>query len=302
MNYNFQKNNIIDNLKRFIKTQPALFKLIAINVLIWLLVNLLDVLSYLFNGQSFGYSLALKYLAVPSNLHLLSLKPWTAFTYMFLHTGFMHLLFNMLWLYWFGSLFVQFLGKKKLYITYILSGLFGAFFFVAAYNVFPAFHDVKHLATAMGASASVLGIVVVTSFYRPNFQINLMFIGRVKIVYIAIFTLIMDVLLIKDSNPGGHIAHLGGAFFGFIYIMILRSREINFRLLFKNILKTFKNSGKFKYKEVYKNQRVVSDDEYNATRAERQKKIDEILDKISKSGYEKLSKEEKEFLFKSGNQ
>lgn len=301
MNYNYQKNNIISQIKGLYRSKPALVNLIVINIAVWLLINIFEVLSYLFNKQGFAYALALNYGAVPSNLNVLLTKPWTIFSYMFLHIEFLHLLFNMLWLYWFGILFVQFLGEKKLYLTYVISGLTGALFFIIAYNIFPAFSEIRQHSTALGASASVLGIVVAIAFYMPDYELNLMFFGRVKIKYIAIFTLLMDLLLIKSSNPGGHLAHLGGAFWGFIYVLFLKKNWSESNAFFKRILKIFKKSEKFKYKKVYTNQRVVSDEEYNARRAERQKKTDEILDKISKYGYDRLSKEEKEFLFKSGN-
>jgi hypothetical protein len=222
---------------------------------------------------------------------------------MFLHEDFLHILFNMLWFYWFGKLFINYIGAKKLIGVYIIGGIFGAIFYVGAFNLFPVFAPIISSAKALGASASVIAIVVAVSFYIPDHKVNLMFIGSVKLKYIALFTIVLDFLSIAGENSGGHIAHLGGAFFGFIYAMQFKSGR-NALLWFEKMLagigKIFK--PKPRMKATYSNTaKGKTDMDYNYEKAKQQKEIDTILDKIAKSGYESLSKAEKEILFNSSN-
>ena len=150
---------------------------------------------------------------LPASPELLLFRPWTLFTYMFTHFDFLHILFNMLWLYWFGGLFLNFFNERQLGGLYILGGLAGAILFVLAYNIFPYFQNVASFSYLMGASASVMAIVFAVSFYRKDLEINLFLIGRIKLIYLAIFTLVIDLLAMTSDNAGGHIAHIGGAFF-----------------------------------------------------------------------------------------
>jgi membrane associated rhomboid family serine protease len=225
---------------------------------------------------------------LPADINNFLSKPWTIITYMFTHSELLHILFNMLWYFWFGKIFIDYLGSKKLLNVYILGGIWGAIFFILSFNIFPVFSEYLPYARALGASASVLAIVVAISFYIPNYTLNLLFFGQVKIKYIAIISIIIDLLSIPAENSGGHIAHLGGAFYGMIYGLMLKT---NSKFLKIPKLK-FKKKKSFK-----KNVRFMTDDEYNYEKAKHQKEIDRILDKISKYGYSSLTDKEKETLF-----
>ena len=189
--------------------------------------------------------------------------------------------------------------------TYLLGGLFGAIFYILSFNIFPKFEESYLQSVALGASASVVAIVVAISYYVPNYRIHLLFLGPVKIIYIALFSLIIDILMIRSSNSGGHLAHLGGAMWGFLYITMLRNgKDVSLwlsKISLKNIFIPFNRSGKTRFKNVYNNPRNMKDEDYNLMKKQNQERIDEILDKISRSGYDALSKEEKELLFKTSN-
>jgi membrane associated rhomboid family serine protease len=244
------------------------------------------------------------WLAVPSDLHLLMTRPWTIVTYMFTQESFFHILFNMMVLYFGGRIFTEFLDDRKLVNTYIWGGLTGALFFIVSYNLFPVFSEDVRMSVALGASASVLAILVAIATYAPNYTVYLLLLGRIKLKYIAIVLVIIDLLSINRGNPGGHIAHLGGALWGFLSVMLYRKGLKNFPGInwygIKNLFTWFNKPRYTRYKEVNTG-RPLNDDEYNRIRAERQKKIDIILDKISKSGYDSLTKEEKELLFSASN-
>jgi len=208
----------------------------------------------------------------------------------------------MIMLYFGGILFLQFLDSKKMLSTYIIGGLFGAVAYIFAFNFFPLFSEVSTYSVALGASASVIAVLVAIAFYIPEYEVILFLIGKVKMKYIAIFLVVMDILSIDKGNPGGHIAHLGGALWGFSYILFVKKR-INRASIFNSIGSFFKNltKGKQKLRVEYKNERPLNDDAYNKNRVDNQKKIDAILDKISKNGYHNLTKEEKDFLFSTSN-
>ena len=143
--------------------------------------------------------------------------PWTLLTYMFTHFDFLHIIFNMLWLYWFGGLFLNFFSERQLGGLYVIGGLAGALLYIVSYNFFPYFSNVAAHSTLMGASASVMAIVFAVSFYKKDMEISLLLIGRIKLIYLALFTLGIDLLAITSDNAGGHIAHIGGALAGILY-------------------------------------------------------------------------------------
>jgi len=290
--------SIIDDLKHQYKTGTALIKFIFINVAVFILVHLIGLLIFFFTGVS-GSSIVAYWLALPADFGQLILKPWSIITYMFLHEGFLHIAFNMLILYFGGQIFLQFLDAKKLIGTYILGGISGGLLFILTFNIFPVFNEIVSGALALGASASVMAVLIAIAAYVPNYSIRLMLLGNVKLKYIALFYVIMDIISIPQGNAGGHIAHLGGAFFGFYFIYRLRNGKditVGVNRLLNYIAHLF--SSKRKMKVVYKNPgKTKSDVAYNAQKAANQQKIDAILDKISKSGYDSLSKEEKAILF-----
>ena len=293
--------NFLDEFKKFFLSRNMLSRLILINVIVYILANISSLILSLYQIPH-THSLFTDWFAVPSNPETLLRKPWTIFTYMFLQEDFMHILFNMIMLYFGGSLFQQFLGGKKLLTTYILGGIAGAAVYILAFNYFPLFSEITKTSMALGASASVLAILVAIAVYIPDYSVILFLFGKIKMKYIAMALVLMDILSIEKENPGGHIAHLGGALWGFIYILSIRKNK-NLFLFLNPVKKFFTNifKPKPKLRVEYKKQRPVNDDEYNRIRAEKQQKIDAILDKISKNGYDSLTKEEKEFLFSTSN-
>ncbi len=290
-----QRTGIIDELKETFKQGSMLTRLIYINLGVFIVVKIFGVFLGLFSVDS--PNLLVQWLAVPADITQLIHRPWTIFTYMFLHEGFLHILFNLLWLYWLGKIFLEYLTGKQLLNVYLLGGLSGAFLYILAFNIFPAFSQVAPVSIALGASAAVLAIVVATAVYVPNYTIYLMFLGPVKLKYIALFSIILDMTTMMDGNAGGHIAHLGGALFGYLYIRQFRKgKDISkgFSKTLDSIANWFKPKSNLKV--TYK--RGETDIDYNKRKNAEQKDIDKILEKIAKSGYESLSKSEKEILFK----
>jgi membrane associated rhomboid family serine protease len=299
-------NLLTQKINQAFQEGNVLTRLIIINIVVWLAVKIWLLILFLFSFNTEGFLLGsfIQWLAVPANLSVLVFRPWTLITYMFLHEDFFHILFNMLWLYWFGKIFLEYLNGKKLLSTYVLGGISGAFLYILSFNIFPVFSEIQPFSFALGASASVLAIVIAISTYVPNYTIYLMFLGPVKIKYIAIFSVLLDLLSIQSSNPGGHIAHLGGALFGYIYIQRLHKGKdisIGFTQLINSITSYFATSKSKLHVSHSSRKKYKSDAEYNYDKKAQQQQMDKILDKISKSGYESLTKEEKEILFKISN-
>jgi membrane associated rhomboid family serine protease len=293
--------NPLDDFRRNFSKQSTLAQLITINVGVFFVLKMLGVFFFLFKQENIE-QLILGYLALPADPGMILKRPWTIISYMFLHYDFLHILFNMLWLYWFGKIFLEYLNPKKLISVYLIGGLAGGLFYVLAFNLFPAFQESVSSSVALGASAAVLAIVMAISFYVPGYTINLMFFGPIKIKYVALVTVAIDLMSIRSGNAGGHIAHLGGAFFGFLYATQLRQgKDLSkgFNQLMDSIFSLFKRRPKMKVKYSAPKDRVETDMDYNARKAAEQRTIDQILEKISRSGYEGLSREEKEILFKS---
>jgi len=299
MNYNQSAG---ERIRGLMKMQPELSRLISVNLVIWFALSLVQLAGFLSQppgiaGDQIWLYQVLQWLGVPAALPALFAKPWTIVTYMFVQEDFWHLFFNMIWLFWFGKIFMEFLPGRKIYLVYCIGGISGALTFILAYNIFPVFAASLPLATTIGASASVLGITIATAVLVPDYSINLMLIGPLKIKYIALFTVILDVLMIRSGNAGGHFAHIGGAISGALYVLAMRN-NLNDLLGFSK-LKFFKIYP-FSYrrvKRVYTTGKPLSDEEYNKAKAMKQAKIDKILDKISRSGYSSLSSDEKDFLF-----
>jgi len=277
-----------------------------INTVIFLIINIIGLFLWLFGFQSdnqTGLSLVAYYLAVPSNLETLGQMPWTILTYMVTQEGFFHLIFNLILLYFGGTLFLEYLNERKLLSTYIIGGIVGAIFFIGAFNIFPIFQGVANNAMAVGASASVLAIFIAIATYVPDYTIHLFIFGRVKMKYLALAFIVIDLLSIRSGNPGGHIAHLGGALWGFLYAYQLK-KGVNlywFIDYFRNIAPT--RNATFMKSSTYsqKTKKPLNDEEYNSRRVATQEQIDKILDKIGRSGYSSLTNEEKELLFKTSN-
>lgn len=289
--------NFLDEIKESFKEGSALTRLIYINLAVFLLIRLANVFCFL-AGIPFPF---LDWLALPADFGTLASRPWTLLTYMFLHFDFLHILFNLLWLYWMGQIFLGYFDQGKLITIYLLGGITGGLFYVAGYNSFPVFSGLVADSKLLGASASVIAIITALAMHAPNHTIHLMFLGPVKMKYIALVSVLMYVIGISSTNAGGNLAHIGGAFWGVIYILQLREgidpgKGIN-RLL-SGIKKLF--TPKPKVKLSYR--KPVDDIEYNRIKNQDKFRMNEILEKISKSGYDSLSKEEKEILFRMGKE
>jgi membrane associated rhomboid family serine protease len=279
----------------------AVVQLIIINVVVFVLINLLRV--FLFFGQADAlYHSIRDFLALPSSTVAFLFKPWTAITYMFTHEGFFHILFNMLWLYWFGRLIQEYLGSKKVIGLYVMGGLAGGVLYMLAYNLHPAFASVLETSTLIGASAGTTALIVGAAVFMPNFTMYLMFLGPIKIKYIAAVVIFLSVIGTTGGNAGGEFAHLGGALMGWIFVSQVRNgndigswviSSLNF------IQALFKPSPKIKvsHRSETKSRSTSESGKTKRSDGTTQEEIDAILDKISQNGYESLSKEEKQKLF-----
>lgn len=285
--------DIFTNLKQNFKVGDVLTKLIYINVGIFVLIRLVSVFLMLFNINSTSF---LQYLQFPSSPELFLYRPWTVFTYMFTHFDVLHILFNMLWLYWFGKLFLTYWGERQLGGLYVWGGIAGAVLFMLSYNIFPYFQNLANDSYLMGASASVMAIVFAVAFYQKDLEVNLLIVGKVKLIYLAIFTFVIDLLAITSSNAGGHLAHIGGALLG-IYFAVQIQKGKDLTRPMNRLIDWFVNLGKRKPKMKVSYKRTETDYEYNARKHQEIVDLDSILDKLKRSGYESLSSDEKKRLF-----
>lgn len=287
---------IWDDIKMTFKNGSNLTKLIYINIAVFILFTIVAVIGFLLNNQAIAVS-ALNIFSVPASLKSLLLRPWTLVTYMFIHKDIWHILFNMLWLYWFGKIFLEYLDQRKLVAVYLLGGLSGAVMYILSFNIFPAFDGVVAESVAIGASASVMAIVIAIAAYVPDYTVQLFLFGRVKIKYMALAIFVFTSIMDFSVNSGGKLAHIGGAFFGYFYTLNLRQGK-DMGLGFNKIIDFFVTLLKPRKKMKVTHKKAADEYEYNKTKAEHQAKINKILDKISKGGYDSLTKEEKEALFK----
>jgi len=269
-------------------------------------IILLNVIVFVFTGVLLiiGFGEVIRpWFGMPSDLGSLLIRPWTLITHAFVHGDFFHILFNMLWFYWFGKIIQEFLGSDKVIAVFAMGVLGGVLAFIGAYNIIPQFKEVSQVATIVGASAGVTASVIGAAVYFPNYTMYLMFVGPVKIKYIALVSVFLSLIGTRGTtNPGGEFAHLGGALMGWLYMSQLKSgndigkwviTSINF------VKSLFKPQPKIKVTHRAGNRRP-SQKQSKKTRtssAAPQSEIDAILDKISEKGYESLTKEEKQKLF-----
>lgn len=290
-------NTIFNDIKlAFTRQGNALNQLILINILVFVSLILLYVILQLSHGMAY-YTWVVSQLSLPSNPAILIRRPWTLFTYFFTHRDWLHIIFNMLNLYWFGMLIREYLGNKKLVSLYILGGFIGGVLYLLFYNFIPFFIQ-RGSAEMIGASASVLAIIVAAATLLPDYTFNLFLFGPVKIKYIAAFLVLLSISGAVGQNAGGNVAHLGGALLGYVFIRQLQrgtdlGRPIHSFWEFVNRLFTRRPQMKVSYK------RPVATTAGSPGQKPSQLEIDIILDKISKSGYESLSKEEKQKLFRA---
>ena len=283
--------NFIEKIKYRFKNANIVEQLIYINLGVFLAVFLVNTFSFLF-GVSGNFMI--NWLALPASFSEFILKPWTIFTYGFLHVGFLHILLNLIALFYIGNLFLEYFTAKQLLSFYILGTLFGGIIFLVSYNYFPAFSKEIDRSILLGASAGISAIFVGIATYMPNYQLKIRFIGFVKLWYLAAIWVVLDVIQIPISNPGGHLAHLGGALFGFLYVNQASNKKIDF---WSKISSVFSSKTK-PLKTVYKSDKKTTKN--TKSHSPNQQEIDTILDKIGKSGYDTLTKAEKDFLFKQG--
>lgn len=274
----------------------SLTRLIYLNIAVFIVISVVSIIAFLLDNPAISVK-AIDLMSVPASLRALLAKPWTIVTYMFTHKDIWHILFNMLWLYWFGRIFLEYLDQRKLVAVYLLGGISGAIVYVLSFNIFPVFTGIIAESVAIGASASVMAIVIAIAAYVPNYTIHMLLLGRIRIIYVALVIFILTSAVDFSVNSGGKLAHIGGALFGYLYTLnIKKGRDIGIGLnriidFFATLFKPRK-----KLKVTYK--KPASDYDYNKIKAEHQAKINQILDKISKGGYDSLTKEEKDTLFK----
>ena len=287
--------SITSDIKHQFRYGNMVMKLIFMNIGVFLFFGIFNLGSFLFQNTSL-YNLVLSKVEMPASLSVLLTQPWAVFSYMFLHTAFFHVLFNMLWFYWFGEIFVLYLGDKKILPLYILGGIAGAVIYILAYNLLPVFKSSIDVSMMLGASASIFAVVFAAATIAPDYEIRLLFIGSIKIKYVAVISLLLDVINIPYGNAGGYIAHVGGALSGYLYIKSLQGGfdfTSPLTKFFDAIANLFKPKSNIKVS--YKSETPKT----NSTSRSKteQQRVDEILDKIARSGYDSLAKEEKDFLF-----
>jgi len=287
---------IWDDIKSTFRKGSSLIKLIYINIGVFLIITITGIIGFLVVNPEISGD-AIRFLSVPSSVNGLLSKPWTLITYMFTHKEILHIAVNLLWLYWFGTIFLEYLDQKKLVAVYLLGGFSGALMYVLSYNIFPAFSAVvEESIPLLGASASVMAIVVSIAVYVPDYTVSLFLFGRVKIKYIALVIFILTSILDFSVNSGGKLSHIGGALFGYIYTLSYRNGRDLGRWL-SRLIDYFATIFKPKTKMKVKYKRVPDDYEYNRKKKESQDRINKILEKISKGGYDSLTREEKDILF-----
>ncbi|TYA53845.1 rhomboid family protein [Formosa maritima] len=269
-------------------------KIIAANLFIFFIGLIIKV--------SFNINESLSWLELPSSLSEFILKPWSIITYAFVHYDFWHILFNMLWLYFIGRMFSNLFPVKLGLNIYFLGAIFGGLLFLFGYNVIPSFFDTN--SRLVGASAAVRALLIFICTYMPNMEVRF-FTFNLKLWYLGVAIVVIDFLGLFGLNAGGNFAHLGGALLGYIYaIQLKKGHDIGkgFERIMDWFVSLFKKSNRSPLKTVHKNksERVAGYTKKDFDAFNNQKKIDVILDKISKSGYDSLTKEEKEFLFKAG--
>ncbi len=294
----------INDIKRYYNQSSMLMRLILINVVVFVLVRLLAVGTWMFGGDNLAL---MQWVALPSDWWLLLKRPWTLLTYMFAHAGLLHILFNMLWLYWMGRIFMEFFSSKHLTGLYLLGGWGGAALYLLAANLLPRVAG----GVLIGSSAAVIAIVVATAVYVPDYKIGLLFLGEVAIKWVAIVTVAIAVLSLDAGNVGGNIAHIGGAIVGaWFALSIKQGRDITrpINACIDSLVGLF-NGRKVKFPDFNKGSFTTGKKPQGSAPTGRpmgnrptdtvsEEELDAILDKIKAAGYDALTDEERDKLFK----
>ena len=297
---------MFENLYKKYCGSDVVGKFIFVNVALYVLLLFIGVFSVLFNAGSLSADV-LSFVELPASLGELALHPWTVLTYMFMHAGLWHILWNMLALYFFGRIFLNFYSVRHFVGIYILGGLFGALFFVLAYNLFPYFGPYLPFSRLVGASAAVLAVVVAAAVRSPQYRINLMFVGSVKLSTFALVVVAMSFLMLSGGNAGGNFAHLGGAFAGWLVAdMLNKGRDLTQVVngpidWVSSLIVRLRTPRKKKTKFTYTRGSRSADYEYNARKKADEAEVDRILEKVKNGGYASLSEEEKKRLFEASS-
>lgn len=272
-------------------TEKLIYWNVALFAIPWIIKGLLSLFGIGFNFTD--------YISLSSNPSDLAWKPWSIISYAFFHADIFHILFNLIILNFVGRLFLTFFTQKQLLSLYLMGAIFAGLIYILSYLFFPALSN--QLVTLVGASGAIMAVLFAVSSYAPHMQIRLLLIGNIKLWHMAVFYLAIDLISLSYTNVGGHIAHLGGALFGYLYASQLKKgTDITkgFTSLMDSIVNLFKAKKNTPFKKVHKN--TIYTKPKPSPKDKSQQQIDEILDKISKSGYDSLTKDEKEFLFKAG--
>ena len=275
------------------KNGNTLTKLIYINLGLFLVVGLINVALLLFKIDSNWLN---RSLALSSQWGDLLRNPWTPITYMFLHFNFIHLIFNILTLYWFGKIFLEYYSQRDLVGLYLFGGLLGGALYFGAYAIFPLFEN--HSGSLCGASAAIMSIIIACARTNPEQSIRLVLFGDIRLKWLAVFAILLSVLNVASENAGGNISHLGGALAGFLYVYFLqRGTNITSGInkIIDRLVNLTRREKKSKMNVSYR--RPMSDQEYNYQKRKQSEQIDLILEKIKKNGYDSLTKEERDQLF-----
>jgi membrane associated rhomboid family serine protease len=285
--------SIIEDLKLQYKIGGIVNRLIYWNVGLFLMSI---VFFYKFKSGGFFYP---EWLAISSDPTTVLFFPWTLLTYAFFHNGFFHLFFNMMVFNFSSRLFLTYFTEKQFFGVYILGGMFAGLCYVLSYFLLDKF------GVMVGASAAIMAILMAVTTYQPLMEVRLLLIGNVKLWHITAVLLLLDLLQVQLDNTGGHISHLSGALFGYLYCKLLQngtdlSKIVTSILTFSVNLFKPKKTAPFKKVHVNSNKKNTNRESKIVSKDKRQQQIDEILDKISQSGYDSLTSEEKEFLFKAG--
>jgi membrane associated rhomboid family serine protease len=303
------------DIKREFQFGNMITRIVIVNIVVFLIVNVIMIGFYVFNRGFVPpmFDTFLHRFCIGASWEHNLYHPWVFFTNMFLHQGFFHLAFNMLYLYWFGQIVGDLIGNNRILPIYILGGLAGALMFFLSANYFSNIGQF-----ALGASAAVMAIAMTAGVMAPDYILRLVIFGEIKLKYIVGVLFLLDLIGTTASvNSGGHLAHIGGALMGYIYAKRLRAGQdlaapinsvIDFVMNWKDLFKakpkkSYRPKPEMAYKNKEKKQRTddyqsESKSSFSANDPDNQAHLDSILDKIKQSGYDSLNQEEKEFLFK----
>lgn len=283
------QRNILEELKFQLNNGKMTVRLIIVNVIAFVAIYISGLIEGLFGSTNVGLTL----FTFPTNWLEFGMKPWTLITSIIAHFSLGHLFFNMLFLFFAGSMFEQVFGGRKLLLSYVFGGIMGNLFELTVTFLLP---DLSPAHYVVGASGAIMAVFTAIAVYRPQTPIYLFGIIAIPIYVLALFFLAKDLIGVGSSDEIAHFAHLGGAFFGFIAVQNIHSPSN----VLNRINQLFQRKSRKSSPSPNTNTRYKTDEVFNAEKKAKQERIDEILDKISKSGYESLSREEKDYLFNQG--